>query len=118
MKMPFVITENSTVNCDDLGTAQLKASQSKLTVGGSKALVKNDLDLATISGCPNTTDPNTGVVKCTTILSTAGGVASKLKVDGKGVLHKDITCNTNGIFGGKPRVASVHDAGQSKLKTV
>ena len=117
--MPFVITESSTVICDQLlGTAQLTASQSKLTVGGNKVLVENDLNLATISGCPNTTDPNTGVVKCAMILSTDGGVASKLKVDGKGVLHKDISCKTDGIFGGKPQGASVKTAGQSKLKAV
>lgn len=118
--MPFVITENSTVNCDHpgAGTVELTAGQSKLTVGGSKALVENDLNGAPISGCANTTNPNTGVVQCTTILSTAGGVAGKLKVDGKAVLLEDITCLTSGQIGPDKQRALVQAAGQSKLKTV
>jgi hypothetical protein len=116
--MPFVLTETSKLVCTHQGTVQLTASQSKLTVSGAKVLVDGDLASAPVSGCLTVPDPNTGTVKCLMIASADGGVASKLTVQGKGVLLDNIQGQTNGTVGGTPQTWSVQAAGESKLKTV
>lgn len=116
--MPSVLTENSTVTCAHQGTVQLRAGQSKLSVDGSKVLVDGDLTDCAISGCITVTDPNTSSKTCTSTTAAVGGVASKLKVNGKGVLLEDISGQTDGTVSGTLQTWSVQDAGQTKLKTV
>lgn len=117
--MGAVITENSSVACSHSGAVSLRAGQSKLTVNGGKVLVQGDLDGATISSsCTTVTDPNTSTLKCATIaLVNPGGVAEKLKVEGKGVLLESIKGKTSGTVGGTPQDWSVQSAGQTKLNT-
>jgi hypothetical protein len=116
--MSLVLVEAGSVTCANQGTVKLKAGQSKLTVGGSKALVDGDMASAPISGCTTVTDPNTSALQCLLVASASGGVAGKLTVGGKGVLLKDVSGNTNGTVGGTPQKWSVQDAGQTKLKAV
>jgi hypothetical protein len=118
--MPFVLTENSTLTCAHKGTVQLVATQSKLTVKGSKVLIDGDLTSAMISGCATVPDPNTSTVQCLSITSAEGGVAGKLKVNGKGVLLEEVRGKTSGTVGGPTNFGtwSVQTAGETKLKAV
>jgi hypothetical protein len=116
--MGAVITENSSVACKHSGAVSLRAGQSKLTVNGGKALVDGDLNGAAISStCTTQPDPNTSTLKCATILTVEGGVAGKLKVEGKGVLLESIKGKTSGTVGGTQQEWSVQSAGQTKLNT-
>lgn len=116
--MGAALTESSTVTCQNSGSVQLHAGQSKLTVDGNKALVDGDLSGASISGCTTVTDGNTGALQCPSVDSALGGVAGKLKVGGKGVLLESIQGLTKGkAAGGVPQTWSVQSAGQTKLNT-
>lgn len=118
--MPFVLTEDSILVCTHQGTVRLTAGQSKVKVGGAKVLVDGDLGLAQISGCITvpTSAPAPVSIKCLKVDSTIGGVATKLKVQGKGLLLDNIQGFTNGIVANaKPQSWSVQTAGQIKLKT-
>jgi hypothetical protein len=114
--MSAVLTESSTLTCAHIGAVQLIAGQSKLTVNGSKVLVDGDLSSKLISGC--VTVPTTSTVKCLSVASAIGGVATRLKVEGKGALLESIGGQTNGTVGGAPQTWSVQSAGQTKLETV
>jgi hypothetical protein len=114
--MPFALTENSSVVCAHQGTVGLSASQSKLKVSGAKVLVDGDLKSAPVNGC--TTVPDTNTKTCLTIASVVAGVASKLTVQGKGVLLETIQGQTDGTVGGIAQTWSVQAARESKLKTV
>ena len=116
--MPSVLTESSKVACAHGGSVQLHAGQSKLSVGGSKVLVDGDLTLATVAGCGTVTDPNTSTLQCASVASALGGVATKLKVGGRGVLLETIAGQTTGTVGGTPQTWSVQSAVQTKLKTI
>lgn len=116
--MSFVLTEASTLICAHAGTVKLTATQSKLTVSGSKVLVHSDLIGAVISGCLTVPDPNTSTVKCLSITSAEGGVAGKLKVNGKGVLLEQVNGKTTGTVGGQVQTWKVQTAGETKLKAV
>ena len=116
--MAAILTESSMLVCTHQGQVQLHAGQSKLTVSGSKALVEGDLSAAAVSNCITVPDPNTTTVKCLAVATASGGVAGKLKVDGKGVLLESIQGQTNGTVGGTPQTWSVQSAGQTKLTTV
>jgi hypothetical protein len=116
--MPFALTETSKLVCAHQGTVQLTAGQSKLTVSGAKVLVEGDLTSAPVSGCLTVADPTTVTVQCLTVFSTVGGVASKLTVQGKGVLLDKIQGQTDGKVSGTPQTWSVQAAGESKLKTI
>ena len=113
--MPAALTESSKLACGHTGTVQLRAGQSKLTVNGNKVLVMGDLTGADVSGCTVVTNPQAGTKQCLKVSSAAGGVATKLKVGGKGVLLETIAGTTDGT----PVPAwTVQSAGQSKLKAV
>lgn len=114
--MPAALTESSTLKCTHQGSIQLHAGQSKLTVNGSKVLVAGDLAGAAIAGCMLVPPPATNVT-CATVATAIGGVALKLKVDGKGVLLESIQGQTSGSVGGTPQTWSVQSAGQTKLTT-
>src|SRR5215213_5941774 len=114
--MPAVLTESSTVKCADQGTVQLRAGQSKLTVNGSKVLVDGDLAGASLGLCTLATT-NTTKTCSAVALVLPGGVAGKLKVDGKGVLLESIKGTTDGFIPAGPRTWSVQSAGQTKLTT-
>lgn len=114
--MSLVITEKSSIVCAHVGTLKLAATQSKLTVAGAKVMVTGDLAGAPVSGCATVPDPNTSTLKCLAVASEEGGVATKLKVAGKGVLLESVKGKTNGTVGGTPQTWSVQNAGQSKLK--
>src|SRR5262245_8118920 len=118
--MSFVLTESSTLRCEHSGTVQLVPTQSRLTVNGSKVLVDGDLNGALISGCLTVPDPNTSTVKCLSVRSAEGGVAGKLKVNGKGVLLEEVSGKTSGTVGGPTsfQTWSVQTAGETKLKVV
>jgi len=114
--MSAVLTEGSTLVCAHQGTVKLTATQSKLKIAGKAALVDGDLTAALISGCTTVTDVNTGALQCQTVASASGGVATKLKVGGRGVLLEEINGQTSGTVGGTPQTWSVQSPGQSKLK--
>lgn len=116
--MSFALTENSKLVCAHQGVVQLKAGQSKLTVGGAKVLVDGDLTKAPISLCTTLPDPNTSTLKCLMISSAINGVATKLKVQGKGVLLEDINGQTNGTVSGTLQTWSVQTAGETELKAI
>lgn len=116
--MSFVLTENSTLSCTHIGSVKLVATQSKLTVNGSKVLIDGDLTSAVISGCITVPDPNTTTVKCLSVASAEGGVAGKLKVNGKGVLLEEVQGKTTGTVGGQVQTWTVQTAGETKLKAV
>jgi hypothetical protein len=118
--MSLVLTENSTLTCAHAGRVKLVATQSKLTVNGSKVLVDGDLSGRTISRCLTVPDPNTSTVKCFSITSAEGGIAEKLKVNGKGVLLEKVKGKTSGTVGGPTNFQtwSVQTAGETKLKAV
>jgi hypothetical protein len=118
--MPLVLTESSTLDCAHAGKAKLTATQHKLKVSGAYVLVSGDLSGAPISGCgtpvvasPPAAAPST---PCLTIASAVGGVATKLKVSGKGVLLPTVNGQTSGVVSGTPGTWSVITAGQTKLK--
>jgi hypothetical protein len=118
--MSLVLTENSTLICTHAGTVKLIATQSKLIVNGGKVLVDGDLSGALISGCLTVPDPNTSTVKCLSITSAEGGIAEKLKVNGKGVLLEEVHGKTSGTVGGPTNFQtwSVQTARETKLKAV
>jgi hypothetical protein len=117
--MPLVLTEKSSLVCANQGTVQLTATQSKLAVAGAKVLVTGDLTSAPIRRCttPTVSGPPPSA-PCMTITSVVGGVSTKLKVAGKGVLLQGINGTTDGIVPPLPGIQtwSVQSAGQSKLK--
>jgi hypothetical protein len=112
--VPFALTESSQVVCAHQGTVKLRAGQSKLTVNGAKVLVDGDLAGAPISTCATPVSQTS--TKCLTISSTIGGVAVKLKVQGKGVLLENIKGNTDGVISGAPQLWSVQNVVENKLK--
>jgi hypothetical protein len=114
--MSSVLTEGSTLTCAHTGTVKLTATQSKLTVSGNKVLVEGDLTGATISGCATVSNPNTSTAQCLSVTSAEGGVAGKLKVNGKGVLLEDVKGKTSGTVSGNFQSWSVQTAGETKLK--
>lgn len=116
--MSSVLTESSIVKCAHQGSVQLVAGQSKLTVNGSKVLVDGDLNGKTISGCVTPTNPDAGNKTCLIVSTTIDGVASKLKVNGKGVLLENINGQTDGTVGGTLQNWSVQNSGQTKLKAL
>jgi len=116
--MSLVLTENSSLVCANLfGTVSLAASESKLTVAGAKVLVTGDLSGALITGCPIKPPPATNV-ECKTITSVVGGVSTKLRVSGKGVLLETVKGTTSGNLLGKIQTWSVQSAGQFKLNAI
>ncbi|MCP4259935.1 MAG: hypothetical protein GY774_20840 [Planctomycetes bacterium] len=114
--MPNVLTESSIIKCSNQGTVQLTAGQSNLYVNGSKVLVENDLNGKSISGC--LTIPSTNTVTCMNVVTAINGVATKLKVNGKGVLLETINGQSSGTVSGMIQTWSVQSSGQSKLKAV
>jgi hypothetical protein len=116
--MAAVLTESSSLACTHQGSLQLHAGQSKLSINGSKVLVQGDVESATIGTCKTIPDANSVTKKCLRITTAIGGVAGKLKVDGKGVLLESIQGLTTGTVGGKPQEWLVQSAGQTKLKAV
>jgi hypothetical protein len=113
--MSRVLTDKSSLVCANQGSVQLTATQSKLRVAGAQVLVTGDLSGAPISGCTTVTDTNTSSVQCLKIASVVGGVSTKLKVSGKGVLLESVKGQTAGTVGGLVQTWSVQSAGQSKL---
>jgi hypothetical protein len=113
----LVIAENSTLTCTHTGKIQLQASQSKLTIQGKKVLVEGDLPSKPISGCTTVNDTTKGNKICLQVASATGGVAKKLKVNGKGVLLATIKGQTDGTVGGVPQQWSVQNANQTKLQS-
>jgi hypothetical protein len=116
--MASVVTEQSTITCTHQGQVQAVAGQSKLKVAGALVLVDGDLNLATISGCTTVANPPAGTVTCATTTPPTSGVATKLKVGGKGVLLDSVAGKTSGTVTGTPQDWSVQSAGQSRLAAV
>lgn len=119
--MSFVLTESSTLVCaHPKGLVKLTAGQSRFKVQGAKVLVDGDLNNASIGGCltPLTPPPPGPTnVPCTQVTSVVGGVATKLKVQGKGVLLDSVQGFTNGtLVNVVNQPWSVQDAGEPKVK--
>lgn len=118
--MALVLTEQSTVDCAHFGKVKLSATQSRLKVAGAKVLVTGDLGGASISNCQTKDNvpppPALPSTHCTSVLTAIGGVATKLKVGGKGVLLQPVHGQTDGILSGLPQPWSVIAVGQTKLK--
>ena len=112
--MPHAITEQSTVECIHKGTVKKVAGQSKLKVSGALVLVDGDLSGAGITLCQNVPPP-AGRVACSTATPTPGGVSSRLKVNGKGVLLDTLKGLTNSSA---PGTFKVNDACQTRLQAV
>jgi len=120
--MSFVLTETSTLVCTHQGSVTVVAGQSKLTVSGAKVLVDGDLNGASIKGCvtvPAPPPPGPTSKLCLTVSSAAGGVSTKLTVNGKGVLLDTIQGTTDGMVANVvPQQWSVQAAGETKLKAI
>jgi hypothetical protein len=84
--------------------------------------VDGDLAQAPVSLCqtvPAPPPPGPVSSKCLTVVSASGGVAAKLKVQGKGVLLDNIQGVTEGVVANvKQQPWSVQSAGETKLKAV
>jgi hypothetical protein len=103
MKGP-VLTVDAKVVCNHGGQVKVGASQHKLLVAGSPVLVSGDMEGKSVDGCVPPSGP-----PCKTVVSTTGGAAAVLKVDGKPALLASATGQTNiGTW-------SVLVAGQTKL---
>jgi hypothetical protein len=113
-----VLTEQSTVVCLNQGAVQKTAGQSRLKVSNALVLVDGDLSGKTISGCTTVTNAQAGNKQCTTTAPPPGGVATKLKVGGKGVLLETVQGQTDGTVAGVLQTWSVQAAGQNRLQTV
>ncbi len=109
--MGKVLTKDSTVSCNHSGSATFSPTSSKLTVGGTKVLLKADVEACTITGC-TFTPPPPGRIPCTGVTSVLLGVATKLTVGGAGVVLESLTGITNSSVPGSLTGVS---AGQSKL---
>lgn len=106
-----VLVATSSLQCSHGGVFSITALKSKLKAEGQKALVKADIESATISAaCSN--DPSSGQVKCTSATVTTGE-ATKLNDEGSFVMLDSIVGTTNGTPAGTITLISV---GQSKLK--
>lgn len=119
--MAYVITEQSTLGCLHGGRVQLTASQSRLKVGGAAVLVEGDLASKPLSACitPVQPPPPGPVSKpCMMVSSDSGGVSSKLKVGGKGVLLESHRGQTDGQVANVVQTWSVTAAGQTQLQAV
>ena len=117
--MGNVLTETSQINCAHAGKVQATAGQSKLRVAGSRVLVLGDLLGATVAGCAMPPDPNTATTPCVAVASAVAapqqGVATKLRVGGRGVLLDGVRGQTSGTVSGTPQTWSVSSANQTKL---
>jgi hypothetical protein len=112
--MPEAITTQSQVVCGHQGKAVLTAGQSKLTISGAPALVVGDMQKATLvpASCTNV---GPGLLPCVALSPLPGGVASRLKVDGLGVLLADLKGTTSST---PPSTFRVSDAAQTRLRAV
>ena len=114
--MPNVVVQSAAIHCVHGGTVMLKPSQTKLTVTGQAAILRSDLLGASISACTNT---NTQLSQkpCLTVTSVIAGVATKLTVDGQGVLL-DTAQGLTDCSPPQPVLWTVQSAGQEKLRAV
>ncbi|MFE5720440.1 hypothetical protein [Streptomyces erythrochromogenes] len=110
--MPTVLNARASIGCGHGGTVQLSAGQSTFTAGGAAVLVAGDLDGGPVSGCLTVPTPG-GTVKCTAVVSVAGGTAATLTVGGRPVLLDTVSGQTNG---NPPGVLVVTAPGQTKLR--
>jgi hypothetical protein len=108
--MPKVLTAKAEVVCSHQGTVKVAASQQRLKVGGSPALVMGDLEGKPIAGC--TLSPSASTTPCTAVVSTAAGAATKLRAGNKPVLLDTATGITNSV---PPGTWTVRSAGQATL---
>lgn len=115
--MPLVLTETASVSCAHAAPVQLRAGQSKLTVGGARVLVAGDLVGAAVTGCTNAPTPS-GNKPCLATTSAIGGLSTRLRVGGRAVVLETVGGLTDGVLGGAPQPWSVKAAGQTKLKTL
>jgi hypothetical protein len=108
--MPKVLTANAEVACSHKGTVKVAASQQQLTAGGSPVLVMGDMEGKSIAGC--TLSPSASTTPCSAVVSTAAGVATKLRAGSKPVLLDTAIGITNSV---PPGTWTVRSAGQTKL---
>ncbi len=111
--MGQVLIVSSIVACPHSPGHASVSSGTKLTIGGNKVLVLAGVQGASVSGCTELTDSNTGTHTCTTVLS-ASGTASKLTAGGAPVALDSLTGTTDGLSPA-PAMLSVSSVGQSKL---
>lgn len=114
--MAYVLTVSSTVKCAHGGSVGL-SSGAKLSVGGKKVVLADDVPGTSISACPTPDDTNAPSTKCRTV-AAASGASTKLKVGGKPVALDSLSGTTDGTPPATGASISVADAGHAKLKAV
>ncbi|MBE9111414.1 hypothetical protein IQ273_18580 [Nodosilinea sp. LEGE 07298] len=130
--MRAVLTSNSSIKCasaplppgSPVPTGPLhggdvdKTGASKLKVNGEPVLLKSGIG-PNVNSCQTTdtsTSPTPTTIPCKTVSSVTGGEATKLKVDGKGVMLADqLVGSTTGATPPNPLGILLADAKQTKL---
>lgn len=111
---PKVLTAAGAVSCGQDGTVTLTASQQVLIVGGTPALVPDDLSGASVVGCTTVPDSSKGLKACSSTTAPTAGAAALLVAGGKPVLLETAAGLTDGTAP-NPVAYSTSDAGQSLL---
>ncbi|MFG1817782.1 hypothetical protein ACGFIF_28760 [Kribbella sp. NPDC049174] len=114
MKIPAVLTTDSTVTCAHAGKISAD-STSRLRVADKPVLLAN-LAGKTVD-CKLPDDPNTGTKHCTKVSAVSAGESSKLKVGNVSVLLDVLAGLSDGTpppTGGVPLLPAV--AGQTRLR--
>lgn len=93
--MSTVLTKGGQVSCASSGTVST-VGKPRLKVADSAVLVLDGIQGKPVSGCTIVTNTQSGTKQCLTV-SSASGVATKLKVDGAAVvLVESFTGSTDG----------------------
>lgn len=109
--MSNVLTENGEVKCGHQGKASVSGAP-KLKVNGASVLLMEGVKSKSIDGCKTPDDTSKSTKPCKTVVS-ATGEATKLKVNGQGVLLDSL----KGITDGTPTPTLLSaQAGQTKLQ--
>lgn len=118
--MPSVLTDKSAVLCGVLvpgslhgGNVEVEGAD-KLTVNGSKVLLKSGIAGKSVAGCQNAPPP-AGKKPCTQVSQVTTGEAIKLKVGGNGVI---LESSLTGVTDGTPPGPLSATAGQTKLTAI
>jgi hypothetical protein len=92
--MPAVLTTASTVGCGHDPGRVATASQAKLTVSGAAVLVVSSIAGKGVSGCG--TVPSNSTKQCTSVMTVADGLASKLTAANAPVMLATVVGTTDG----------------------
>lgn len=114
--MSFILTVGSQISCAHQAPVSL-SSDAKLTVRGARVLVPTDVVGSSITACTN---PDSSSSKKCTLVTAAGGTATKLTVSGRLVLNESFGGSSDGVTSGTPPPLplTLVSPGQTKLTAV